>query len=67
MPEPRPFCNTWPYSSSDLDLVLPEDNDRVHKARGCCDGWLGTSSTPPDGAEPLASGDSKPIDQEEMT
>lgn len=36
----RPFCNTWPFSASDLDLVLPEDNDRVHKARGCCDGWL---------------------------
>jgi hypothetical protein len=29
-PAPRPFCNTWPFSSS----------DRVHKARGCCDGWL---------------------------
>lgn len=39
-PARRPFCNTWPYSASDLDLVLPEDNDRVHKARGCCDGWL---------------------------
>lgn len=36
----RPFCDTWPWSSSDLDLVLPEHNDAVHKARGCCDGWL---------------------------
>lgn len=39
-PLPRPFCGQWPYSVSDLDTVLPEANDRVHKARGCCDGWL---------------------------
>ncbi|MDP9166648.1 MAG: hypothetical protein M3O32_11410 [Actinomycetota bacterium] len=36
----RPFCGQWPYSVSDLDLVMPEDNDAMHKARGCCDGWL---------------------------
>ena len=38
--ERRPFCNTWPFASSDLDIALEEDNDRVHKARGCCDGFL---------------------------
>jgi hypothetical protein len=35
----RPFCNTWPFPSSDLDLVLPEANNAVHLARGCCDGF----------------------------
>jgi hypothetical protein len=32
------FCNTWPWPSSDLDLVLPKDNAAVHRARGCCQG-----------------------------
>ena len=44
---PRPFCGQWPYSVSDLDLVLPEQNDKVHKARGCCDGWLPAQSEGP--------------------
>jgi hypothetical protein len=47
-PAPRPFCDTWPFPVSDLDLVLPEDNDKAHKARGCCDGWLPAPSQKPD-------------------
>lgn len=32
------FCNTWPWPSSDLDLVTPEQNMATHRARGCCKG-----------------------------
>lgn len=31
-----PRCGTWPYPTSDMDLVTPEDNAHVHRARGCC-------------------------------
>lgn len=44
----RPFCGQWPFSSSDLDVVLPEANDAVHRARGCCDG---PSANPPSRSE----------------
>lgn len=32
------FCGEWPFPNSDLDLVLPEHNAEVHRARGCCRG-----------------------------
>lgn len=38
-PERRPFCGTWPFPASDLDLVTSEQNAATHRARGCCDGW----------------------------
>ncbi len=47
----RPFCNTWPFPNSDLDLVLPEQNDLVHKARGCCDGFGSSRAALPNHVE----------------
>lgn len=37
--ERRPFCGTWPFPTSDLDIASEADNVAVHRARGCCDGW----------------------------
>lgn len=42
----RPFCGQWPFASSDLDVVMPEQNDAVHRARGCCDGPSAPASSP---------------------
>lgn len=47
----RPFCNTWPWPNSDLDLVTEEQNAEVHRARGCCDGWW-----PEEGLPTIAAG-----------